>query len=137
MQDRRLRAWVGTSSDVIAELFLLLRRSGALGSRRGATMDRLIWALYFLKAYPSNEEEGASRVGGVDEGTFRTWVWWFIEELSFLEPEVVCAAISYTSTTCSSHFSHKEYLLLFVVVLYRFDGRTGSRMTWEMIVLSQ
>ena len=80
---------------------------------------------------------GVDRVGGVDEGTFRTWVWWFIEELSFLEPEVVCAAISYTSTTCSSHFSHKEYLLLFVVVLYRFDGRTGSRMTWEMIVLSQ
>ena len=69
VRDRRFRAWFGCSSEVASELWYLLRESGSLSSKRGATMDRFLWALWMLKAYPI-EEEGASRVGGVDEGTF-------------------------------------------------------------------
>jgi len=51
-------------------------------------MDRFFWGLVLLKSY-DNEQNTTSRVGALDEGTFRHWAWWFIEELSYLESEVV------------------------------------------------
>lgn len=54
----------------------------------GATKERHLWALILLKSYDT-DEVNAARVGGVDEGTFRKWAFWFVNEISHLEPEVV------------------------------------------------
>ena len=51
-------------------------------------MQHLLWALMLLKTYET-EPGIASWVGGIDEKTLRKWAWVFIEEISFLEPEVV------------------------------------------------
>jgi hypothetical protein len=41
-----------------------------------------------LKCY-SNEEVNCTYASGVDEQTFRKWAWFFIDQISFLESEVV------------------------------------------------
>jgi len=51
-------------------------------------MECFLWAFVILKSYDV-EENNTSRVSALDEGTFRQWSWWFIEELSYLESEVV------------------------------------------------
>lgn len=90
VKDRRMRAWVGCSATVVAKAWHLLCEGEPLP--RGATKERFLWALMLLKSYDT-EENNASRVGGVDEGTFRSWSWWFIDELSYLEDEVVSAGL--------------------------------------------
>lgn len=77
--------WCGCSTMVIAKAWNLLHRGGLPDH---ATQERFLWALCLLKSY-DNEENNAARMGGVDEGTFRRWSWYFIEELSFCEANVV------------------------------------------------
>ena len=84
--DRRIRAWCGCSPRVIAKLWNLLDRTNAL--QELATKERLLWGLHLLKGY-GNERTCAAFCGGVDEGTFRRWAWFFITELSYLEGVVV------------------------------------------------
>ena len=50
----------------------------------------LLWALLFLKTY-STEPTLASRVGGVDEQTFRKWAWFYLEGITRLKPKLVSA----------------------------------------------
>lgn len=83
--DRRVRAWCGCSPLVIAKLWNLLDRSGL---PEHASKERLLWGLHLLKSY-NDEGTAAAFCGGVDEGTFNRWAWFFIEELSYLEPVVV------------------------------------------------
>jgi len=54
----------------------------------GATKKRLLWVLLLNKSHDA-EKNNASRVGGIDEGTFSTWSWWFLTELSHLEHIVI------------------------------------------------
>ena len=86
VQDRRVRSWCGASLTVIAIVWWLLQRRGHL--EEGATMDRFLWSLNFLRTYPTTDN-GASRCGRVDEGTWIKWVWYFVEEISYLENDVV------------------------------------------------
>jgi hypothetical protein len=89
VRDRRVRAWIGCSVTTAAKVWLLLKDGGYLEPHgQGATMRRVCWAIYMLKNYPV-EEVGASQVGGADEKTFSFWVWTLIEEMSYLENEVV------------------------------------------------
>ena len=53
-----------------------------------ATEKHLLWACLLLQTYGS-EEELSGHAGGVDEQTFRTWVWDMIEAVSDLEDQVV------------------------------------------------
>jgi hypothetical protein len=71
-------------------VWLLLKDGGYLTAHgQGATMRHVCWAFYMmLKNYPI-EEVGAAQVGGADEKTFSLWVWSLIEEMSYLENEVV------------------------------------------------
>lgn len=85
VRDKRIRAWCGCSASVIARAWYLLEQ-GHLEPQ--ASRERLLWALHMLNCYP-NEREGAARCGGVDEGTYRKWVWYFVEELAYLEDDVV------------------------------------------------
>ena len=59
---------------------------------RGVHMRHLLWALYFMKVYPS-EHDGRAAVAFpphiVDEKTWRKWIHAFVEAISFLEAEVV------------------------------------------------
>lgn len=64
--DRRIRAWCGCSTMVIAKAWDVLFRGGL---PEHATQERLLWAFCFLKTYDT-EENNAAQVGGVDEGTF-------------------------------------------------------------------
>ena len=86
VRDRRIRAWTGCSLRVIAKVWYLLERGRDLPEL--ATKERLLWALYLMKSYPT-EEVAAAACGAVDEGTFREWAWFFIEEISYLADEVV------------------------------------------------
>lgn len=84
--DRRIRAWCGVSPMVIAKAWHLLEQFGDL--RENATKQRFLWGLHLMKAY-GNEESSTAAVGACDEGTFRRWAWYFIEELSYLETQAV------------------------------------------------
>ena len=88
VRDRRMRAWFGASSKTIAKAWTILARSFDNELIEGATKERFLWAFILLKSY-ATEENNASRVGGVDEGTFRKWSWYFIEEFSYCEDDVV------------------------------------------------
>lgn len=87
VRDRRLRAWIGVSAHVAAVCWHWLANQGSTQAR-GASMDCHLWGLYLLKSYDT-EENCASRCGGVDENTFEHWVWHFVDEISFLEGEIV------------------------------------------------
>ena len=51
----------------------------------------------------------ASMAGGVDEKTFRLWFWQFVDDISWLEPDVVSE-----SSVASDHLSWNTLILLFV-----------------------
>ena len=119
VRDRRIRAWTGCSLRVIAKVWYLLERGGDLPEL--ATKERLLWALYLMKSYPT-EEVAAAACGAVDEGTFREWAWFFIEEISYLTDEVVsrllktramCFSWSCRPLAFVSFKSAYSYLLLF------------------------
>ena len=54
----------------------------------GVEEKHLLWSLRFLRVYDT-EENGACAVGKVDEKTYRKWTFLFVEEISYLESEVV------------------------------------------------
>lgn len=85
--DRRIRAWCGCSALVITKAWHLMEPN--LPNCEYATKERFLWGLSLLKTY-ANEETNAAMVDArPDEGTFRRWAWFFIEELSYLENAVV------------------------------------------------
>ena len=48
----------------------------------------LLWALMFLKMY-AKEATTSRLAGGVDEKTYRKWVWLFVSAIADLEGDVV------------------------------------------------
>ena len=102
--DRRFRAWFGPSTNVCAKTWVLVVEMHAEdgGMRPGATKERFLWALKILKGYDT-EENLATSAGGVDEKTLRKWGWFFIDEISFLEPAVVSLDKLDKSLTCETH----------------------------------
>lgn len=73
--NRKFRSFYGVSPNVCAILWNLLRNKP-----EGAEPKHLLWCLIFLKTYGT--EHVNSALVGVDEKTFRLWVWNFIELLS-------------------------------------------------------
>lgn len=85
--ERRFRSHFGASPKVVAYTWDLLRQKD-VDLDAGATIDRFMWSLFLLKCY-STEEINCSHLFGVDEKTFRKWAWFFIDQISFLEADVV------------------------------------------------
>jgi hypothetical protein len=85
VRNRRVIAFFGAPSHVIAKLWELLLKQGPLP--KGAKMVHLLWALHLVKVYAA-ETVLALNVGA-SEKTYRKWAWIFIQELAYLEPEVV------------------------------------------------
>jgi hypothetical protein len=85
--ERRFRAHFGASPQVVAYTWDLLRQND-VDLDEGATIDRFMWSLLLLKCYLT-EEVNCSHICGVDEQTFRKWAWFFIDQISFLEADIV------------------------------------------------
>lgn len=81
----------GATAQVIARVWFMIS-DGYDVMPDGATKDRLLWALCFLKTYGTTGNM-ASRCQ-CDKDTFRRWAWWFLEELSWLDSYVVRSTCS-------------------------------------------
>jgi hypothetical protein len=89
--DRRFREMFGCSAAVVAITWNYIERVigwTGLKGYRSRKIDHLLWALMFLKVY-GKEATLSSLFGGVDEKTYRKWVWLYVEAVSSLESFVV------------------------------------------------
>ena len=86
----------GVTSKVCARLWQLM-------NKEGCNVVHFLWALYFLKAYPT-EAVASSFLGGVDVEVMRERIWFHIEAIVDLEADVVsnCLVASWKAL---SHFS--------------------------------
>lgn len=89
----RFRSWFGTPPHVVAIVWAGLALTGWLRSVSKPKPKHMLWALLFLKTY-STEPTLASRVGGVDEKTFRKWTWLYLEGIAGLASKAVSTFIS-------------------------------------------
>ena len=84
-----VRRWMGafgTSPAICCWLWDRLDPVNTMPS--GVQIKHLLWALFFLKVYET-EENSANAGGKVDEKTYRGWCWRFVEAISYLECDVV------------------------------------------------
>lgn len=68
---------------------------------QSASPRHLLWALYFLKGYGT--EERNSVVFGVTEKTYRTWVWVVVRQIASLQLVCTLHAIIYILILYLSH----------------------------------
>ena len=86
-KDDGKRRWASNFGTTPAVCVFLWKEIDPLNSMpRGAQPKHLLWALYFLKVYPT-EEQAVSL--DADEKTFRKWSEHFVMAISFLEFKVV------------------------------------------------
>jgi hypothetical protein len=78
--------FLGTSYEICAELWNLI--DPVLAMSKDAEPKHLLWTICFLKNY-CTKKINTRIVGGVDEKTFRKWVWIFVPVIAKLTPEVV------------------------------------------------
>jgi hypothetical protein len=76
----------------------------------------LLWACLFLKVY-KEEAILTGMCGGVDEDTFRKWVWFFVDEMSDLEYDVVSTMFSTIYYLCFYDVSN-SYCHIFCQILW-------------------
>lgn len=74
--ERRVRSLFGVSTSVMTHVWRMIR----LSVDRSLRAQHLLWALYFLKVYPT--ETAAAAVLHVDEKTFRKYLWPMVYELA-------------------------------------------------------
>lgn len=94
---RRFRAHFGTSPSTCAILWKKLVDNAVLP--RGRQPVHLLWALYFLNRYET--EEVAASTFGVEEETFRKWSWLLVVAIAKLKPSVV--SLCMRVFVCSEH----------------------------------
>jgi hypothetical protein len=86
--DRSFRKNFGVSPHVVAYLCEMLDPCATIVIE-GLSPEHLLWSLMFLKVY-AKESTHCAMAGGVDMKTVRKWTsWLFIDEVSFLEGDVV------------------------------------------------
>jgi hypothetical protein len=78
-------------------------------SKKTCTPKHLLWALHFLTTYDT-EITIASRFG-VDEKTYRKWLWFMLEGIVSLVPQLV-RLLFLTIHFTILHLPYKEFLLL-------------------------
>ena len=94
--ERRFRSFLGASPMVVESIWNRLDPFRTIEPRhKGVKPVHLLWVLLFMKVY-AEESIHTGLVGGVDEKTFRKWIWIFIKDISYLEDEVVsCKYMTY------------------------------------------
>ena len=116
---RAFREFFGTTAVVVAKLWSLLSQ-GDMIPEQGRT-NHLMWALFFMRAYPK-EGVTCSTVGGsggaIDPKTLRKYIWPFIHAIAELEPVVV--SFSFMLFCMNTHeLAH--------TICSRLFSRTGKR----------
>jgi hypothetical protein len=89
-EDCRFRAFFGCSSEVAVRLWTMLVQCLLL-PHKGQILH-LLWALFFMKCYPTEEPACAAaggQRGAVDPKTLRKYIWPFIVAIADLESHVV------------------------------------------------
>jgi hypothetical protein len=89
-EDRHFRALFGCPVDVALHLWLMLVDHDLVPS--GATMKHFLWALLFLKVYPTDLP--MCRMTKADPKTTRKWVDIILDSIACLEPIVVSCLLS-------------------------------------------
>ncbi|GKZ00550.1 hypothetical protein MPSEU_001007400 [Mayamaea pseudoterrestris] len=84
--DRRFRSTFGTTPAICSILWDKLDPERFIHKR--AEPKHLLWGLMLMKLYLP-ERAIVSLAGGVDEKTFSKWSWLFIDQISFLETQVI------------------------------------------------
>ena len=94
-EDRRFREFFGLGANVALVLWNQLVFYDALPE--GGTIMHLLWALHFMKVYPT-QDNGSAVAGGsqgaIDRKTWNKHFWPFVEAIAYLEQFVV------SSTSC-------------------------------------
>lgn len=85
-EERRFREHFGCAPPVAAKIWELINPE--LTVPGDATVAHMMWSLMFLKMY-SKEGTISGIAGGVDEKTYRKWVWLFVFAIAELESSVV------------------------------------------------
>lgn len=117
-EDCDFREFFGCSPVVALSLWNLLFTTGYLPA--GATLERFLWALIFMKGYPKRKQMSVL-CGGVDKDTVTKWVFKFIDAFSMLESYVV----STNNIMSSILLYHARLLLRFVSVFLWVDLLTS------------
>jgi hypothetical protein len=81
------KSLIGTTYDTASEAWNLINPSET-AALQGAKPKHLLWTLLFLNCYCTMPIL-TRVVGGVDEETYRFWVFLFIEALAGMKPRVV------------------------------------------------
>lgn len=118
--DRRFRSWFGTSSIICAWGWHELESRGL---PEGVEKKHYLWALTLMKTYET-EANLSSKVGAVDETTFRKWAWLVVDLISWLELDLVSLFVIQQSAAIS--LSNK--LLPFSQIVWdnRHQGDVGN-----------
>jgi hypothetical protein len=96
-EERRFREMFGCSPQVVLELWTMLISKSIIEST--SEVRHLLWALLFLKIY-AKETTTSRLVGGVDEKTYRKWVWIFVCAIADLEGDIVSAVLTTFIPVC-------------------------------------
>ena len=108
-EDRRFCSFFGCSGEVAVRLWTMLVQCLLL-PHKGQILH-LLWALFFMKCYPTEEPECAAaggQRGAVDPKTLRKYIWPFIVAIADLESRVVSKVYfhsCYHSCACFSIFA--------------------------------
>lgn len=88
---RRFKAHYGSNPIVISELFEALQTTDIEEARievkANKDVDNFLLSIYYLKVYPV--EERMAGAFGKHEDTVRKWIWYYIERIQALLPEVI------------------------------------------------
>jgi hypothetical protein len=89
-EERTFCEFFGTTKVVVAKLWDLLSQWQIIPE--DGTIDHIMWALFFMRAYPK-EAVACSTVGGlggaIDPKTLQKCIWPFIHAIAGLQSEVV------------------------------------------------
>jgi hypothetical protein len=109
---RRFASWFGTEPLVCSILWKKLVHSGWFdhAGMRGTDPKHLLWTLLFLKCYAT--ESVNSAIVGVDEKTYRKWIWFYMEGMTQLHTHIVS-----TSVLITKFVLLKPLILLFVDIM--------------------
>ena len=97
-EERTFREFFGTTKVVVAKLWDLLSQWQMIPE--DGTTNHIMWALFFMRAYPK-EAVTCSTVGGsggaIDPKTLPKYIWPFIHAIAGLQSEVVsfCACFAF------------------------------------------
>ena len=93
-EDHRFRSNFGCSVEVAVEVWNALVHDAILPDQ-GQSLH-LLWALYFMKRYPTKETACTAtggHTGAIDPKTHQKYIWPFLEAIANLEPYVVSDAL--------------------------------------------